>query len=252
MAIDNRNTRPLRKRIYLPVTGFNGYSIDLITAGSAAAASTDALSIKASPAVINKEESTARIALGGTTAVNNNIQMRGIGNGTPRLADVQALNMTGLIVASDSDGVEMCGMIPSDLDYTRTLGCRVVWASNAAAVGSRTLLFEAKYKKYTLGAAAAASNAGALAVAATALNTILVAQAPTGSVKTIERTARGIINANTFTKLDYFWSWLLIAKTITSFTESKWILGMELDYVPRIFAGRRAALDGDTDDILGG
>lgn len=240
-GIDNYNVRAIRKRVYIPVTSMDGYSIDILTIGAQAAGS--ALQKIEATGIMGTQAAVANQNLvGGIVGTDRNARLRGRGNGTPRICDIAGLNMSGLLLTTANDGVEFHYMIPYDLDRLKPTGLRCIWTSEAAAVGARDITFAIKYTKHAVGAA--------LAVGGTALDTTIAVQAPAGVTKTIERTARGIINANKFAKTDYLCSFLVQMTAFNgAFTENKYLLGVELDYMPRRFIGRRARNDEAVQDL---
>lgn len=240
-SVRDRNIAWLRKRLYLPVTGFPGYSVDiLVTGGQAAGDALQILPTGSDPTVIGKTTATSRQAVGAVAGTDRNARLRAIGNANPRLVPVVGANIDvqGLLLAAANDGVEFFGMIPYDVDITKPIGLRCWWTSEAAAVATRTITFRIRYGKVGAGAAIPAVT--------TALDTVITAQAPTGTAAALERGNRGVIDANKFVETDFFWGFeILMTAFDAAFTENKYLLGLEVDYVPRKTAGPGRAQDVD-------
>lgn len=234
MGINSRNLEARRKSLYIPVTGMNGYSVDLLVGGGDA--DSTALGFDPATGILTKVAADDANFLGGIAATDKNARLRALANGTPRLSPVSTLAMTGLLLTTAADGIEFCGMIPFDCDVTKPIGVRAWWTSEAAAVGDRTITFAATYKTFAADAALAAAD--------TALNTVIAAQAPKGTSKALQQGNRGIINANTITTAKRFWSWkVLMSAFDAAFVERKYLLGVEIDYLPYYLAGPRQVRD---------
>lgn len=239
MTVDNAAAPPLRKRVFWPVTGLPGYSIDLLVAGGAAAAGTDALSVKSS--VLSKEAASNANMVGAIAGTDRNARARAIGNGNPAIVPINSLNMQGLLVTTANDGVEWSGMIPYDLDRTFKVGLRPIWThATLGATTGRSVTWLATHGSIASGSALAAGG--------TALDTVIGSHAVSAvTANTLMRGNRGIINANTFAASKYFWSFKLLASALTGFAGGEYIylLGVEVDYMPRRLQGRRALKDAD-------
>lgn len=228
MAIDTRQARALRRRIFYPIQRLNSFGIDILSTGSQGAAN----ALQVNTAVMGTTAAGNANMLNATAATDKNARLRGLANGTPRIVPITGLNMNGLLMVAANDGIEFCEPIPQDLDVTKKVGFSVVWTSEAAAVGARTITFLAKYSTF--------GDQVALAQAATALDTVIAAQAPKGTSLALQRGLRGLINANKINKTDFMWSWLVTMSAFdASFTENKYVLGFEIDYMSRPFYGRR-------------
>lgn len=227
-SIRDKNIGWLRKRIYLPVTGFPGYNVDALITGGQAAGTAVQIIPDSAAAVIGKTTATNFNAAGATAAADQNIRQRAIANGQPRLVAVASasVDVQGLLLAAANNGVEYFGMIPFDLDPSKEIGLRCWWSHGAAAVTTRTITFRVQYGKV-------GANATIPAVT-TALNTLITAQAPVGVVATLQRGNRGIINADQVVSTDFFWGFEVVMSAFdAAFTEAKYLLGLEIDYMPR-------------------
>lgn len=243
MAVRDRGIDWLRKRIYLPVTGFPGYSVDILITGGQAAG--DALQQLAG--VIGKTVAANVQAVGAVAGTDRNARLRAIGNGTPRVVPVvgAAIDVQALLLAVADDGVEYFGMVPWDVDITKEIGLRAWWTSEAAAVGARDITFRVQYGKV-------GAN-GVIPAVTTALDTLVTAQAPFGTSLTLQRGNRGVIKANKLVKTDFFWGFeVLMTAFNAAFAENKYLLGLEIDYVPRKTQGPGRLVNVDlTTDPLG-
>lgn len=228
MPIDNADLDLLRKREYIPVTEMNAYSVDLLLTGGQAAGE----ALQQLAGVVGKTAATNVDASGASAAVDKNARLRSIGDGNPRIVPIGSLQMSGLLVAAANDGVRFCRKIPYDLDRHEEVGVRCWWTSAAVAVETRTLTWRVRYGSQVAGAV--------LAAPATALGTPIAAQAPTGVGLAVERGNRGIIPARTFVAETVFWAFeVLMTAFAAAFTEYKFLLGLEIDYMPRLTVGRK-------------
>lgn len=231
-SIRDRNIGWLRKRIYMPVTGFPGYNVNALVTGGQAAGVALQIDVDTAAAVLGKTAATSRNLIGATAATDKNLRMQAIGNGTPRLVAVggATVDVQGLLLAVADDGVEYFGMIPYDIDISKEIGVRCWWTHEAAAVGARTITFRVQYGK--VGANAT------IPVVTTAMDTLITAQAPVGTANTLQRGNRGIIAKDKLAKADFFWGFeVLMTAFDAAFTEAKYLLGLEIDYMPRMTYG---------------
>lgn len=216
----------------------DAFSIDMLVTGGQGAAAAIQINPDGSGAIVGKTAATNREAVGASSATDKNIRFKARANGTPRICDVAALNWSGLLVTTANDGVEFYMPPPPDLDRFQPIGVRCLWTSEAAAVGARDITWAVKYKVFTQGTV--------LAAPATALDTTITAQAPTGTSKAFEVGNRGIINAKSIAASTRMLGWQILMSAFNgAFTENKYLLGLELDYTRRLWAtgpgkGRRA------------
>lgn len=247
--IDTLNTRPIRVREFWPVNGQNAYNTDLKLA---AVAGTNA--VGETSGTLRTAGASAQEVPGATDATDKNARQRAIGNGNPRLVAIDTLFMSGLLVTAANDGIEFFKLIPYELDRSFLVGVRPIWTHNTlAAITGRSVTWAAKHKVYTPAAASTKGKVGTLAAAATALDTTIGSQAVAAvTTLTLMRGNRGIIKAAKLGKLDWGWTWQVLATAITGFAggEYVYLLGLEVDYVPRRVTGRRATRDPD-ETILG-
>ncbi len=236
-TVRDKNLGWLRKRIFLPVTGFPGYQVDILATGGQAAGVALQITPDSAAAVIGKTTATSFNALGATAAIDQNARLRAIANGNPRVVQVVGLNLAALLLVNANDGVLYTGMVPYDIDPSKELGVRPIWISNAAAVGARSITFAATYGFGTITPATtsnAPSAGSALADPATVLDTTITVDTPVGTNLAFQRGPRGVVNATTLLLLGpniFWWSWkILMTAFNAAFVENKYLLGIEIDY----------------------
>lgn len=154
----------------------------------------------------------------------------GVGAGVP--AELATTGLVGLPVDAD-DEISHIMEFPSFWDIAEEIGVRVRWCAVAhnSAADSMEWLFN--YGTWPDGTAIAAPAA--------TLNTALVAQT-IGSTTTLthKRTARGVINRNTFSEanLDGLFGFMITAADIGTFTaDEARLLGVTFDYMPAYAVG---------------
>ena len=152
----------------------------------------------------------------------------GTGVGTPPMMYQGTSLISGFSMEAAAE-VDYYGMIPSDLDIRQPIGVRVVYTHGSATATDTVTWIVLRSIGY-------ADDNTAMVIGATALDTTVAAQTLTGAVaRELKRTARGVINANTFTQDDYFWAFNTeLDATDVATTEGVYFLGLEVDYVPRV------------------
>ena len=221
--IRDKNVEWNRAHLFIPVVNFSGLQIQAIITGGQVAGAALQITPDTDAGVLGKVAVTTRTIPGLTFGLNP----ASLGAGARIVRAVEALGMTGMLMTTAADEVSHFMMMPYDLDNTQTVGVRVWWTSAAAAVGLRTITWQVRFL---------AINAGttALVAPATALNTTIAAQAPAGTTSVIERTGRGIINADTFADtVEAVALRVDMSAFDAAFVENKYLLGLELDYWPR-------------------
>ena len=150
------------------------------------------------------------------------------GAGAPALTAIGALGIVGHLLVDAGDDVRHFWAMPYDVDVTKSIGFRVWWHSEAAAVGDRDIDLKVLYLPITPGVTA-------LITPATALDTVIpLAQVPTGTANVIERTSRGEIAADTIANTVSAMALLVEMDAFdAAFTEVKTFLGLEIDYAVR-------------------
>ena len=227
------NWRP--GHLYIPITSFSGLVTVMGIRGETAAASRgiDIFTVN------NNFFWTA----GGTTTFASSsavtIQAEGTpsyaGNPTTKfLAAVSTgVPLIGMVMAGQGDDVQHFQMLPADLDITRNIYFRVWWTSEARAAGARSLTWRVRYGQVIPGETVAVS-------ASRTLDTAILAQASSGTYLAIERTgavSRGVIVGGSLAHSAAAIMLRVDSETIQSFTERKLLLGLEMSYTPKRFAG---------------
>lgn len=151
-----------------------------------------------------------------------------LGAGDPAVTELSTIGLAGNLMVDAGDDVRHIWMLPYDLDVTSSIGFRVWWTCAAAAVEDRDIDWKVLYTALTPGATA-------LITPATALDTVIpLAQVPTGTALTIERTTRGQIDADTLASTVTALALLVEMDAFdASLTEAKTFLGLEIDYAIR-------------------
>lgn len=219
-----------RKEIYIPVERFSGLQLQAIVVGGQAAGTALQFTPDTDAGVFGKTAATTRTIPGRTFGIN----LASLGAGARIIREIEALAMTGMLMTTAADDVQHVMKIPYDVDRNHTIGVRVHWTSAAAAVGARTITWRVRYLQATAGTTA-------LILPATVLDTVIAAQAPAGTNSVIERTGRGVIAVATLTAARTHIAWRIDMSAFdAAFTENKYLLGLEIDYVPRKTQSRYA------------
>lgn len=161
----------------------------------------------------------------------------GAHTGAPVQQEIGSLGLVGLLLDTAGDMCNMLTEIPRDLNINHPVGVRVIYLTGSATAAD-TINWIVLYDKISIGEA--------LAVGATALNTTIASTTVTGVANALERSPRGVINGNTFSKSDLtgnaFISWNIEMDAFAGgLTEDKFFLGLQLDYVPKRAQGAPAA-----------
>lgn len=144
-------------------------------------------------------------------------------------ADAEYLNSSGILSINMVAGETVSGFfnIPTDWDRENPIYARVVWTNAAAAGGDVTFIL--LYK-------AVIPDTDTLALPATALNTVLVADTKLAA-HVIQTTANGKIKAGVIGNTARFLAINLEADAFTTITSAN-VLGIEFEYTPKMYKGR--------------
>lgn len=245
-----------RARMFIPVTSFTGLQQKAFTpAGSSANPTlnvakaagiantsplleTDANGVR----LVNNTIAADRTGITGIiagafagTAVAIDTLLQSAGAGNPLLKQISNFGLMGLLCASAGDDIRHTMLIPADLDREKPVYFRAHWTSLAAAVGARTITWKVMLKTLIPGTTA-------LAAPSTTLDTAIAAQAPAGTAYTIERSPAGVLNKNKLLGSNanaLMWSLICEMDAFdASFVENKYLLGLELEYSPKLSNGR--------------
>lgn len=197
MGIGGSKLDLMRQRLFIPVTEFSGLQQIAFTPTTGTPVPVDTLLASA-------------------------------GAGNALLEEIGTTGLMALVMVSAADDIAHTMIVPSDWDRHQPIYVRVIWASEAAAVGDRDITWKFMYAELTPGVTA-------IAAPTTVLDTVLVAQAPLGTAKTFERSATaGKINANAIADASLYWSFIVEMDAFdAAFTEDKYLIGVELEYTPK-------------------
>lgn len=225
------NWRP--GRLYIPITSFNGI-VPVLSAASAASQIAGGIFPDANNFSFGKQSATNYAS---SSAVTLQTAGRSTFASQPTTMVLEAVStavgLVGMRMMNDGDSVGHFQMLPADLDLKRPIYFHVWWTSEARAVGARSLLWRVRFRPVIPGESVAAS-------AATALSTAILAHAPSGTYLAIERTgavSRGVIVGSTIPHSSAGIMLTVDSQTISSFTEYKHLLGLEMAYTPKRFVG---------------
>lgn len=164
------------------------------------------------------------------------------GGGAAVPQELAGIRMSSLTMVED-DEIAHVMEFPSFWDITEEIGVRVRWVAVGHNATTDAIRWGFSYGTFPDGTV--------LATPATALDTILVDQT-IGSTTTLthKRTARGIINRNTFAEsnLDGMFGFEIVASSVTTFTGAELrLLGVSFDYMPVYSVGGQNALSTSRD-----
>lgn len=152
---------------------------------------------------------------------------------TSKLTTVSGTKYTGLQVSvTPTDGADWVSEIPYDLDPTHEIGLTVLWTKGqTGATHLTSATWAVLYKAFKTGTQ--------LITAATALTTAITAQTVTNTDDMLlYRSPRGIISptdiATNIAQTAWLWSFRVqLAQATGQNTDLIWMLGLEVDYMPR-------------------
>jgi len=168
----------------------------------------------------------------------------GVHTNAPPELELPNVGVVGIEMNTDGDIFTGRTEIPHDLNRRHPIGVRLKYATESADSADTmqwTVLFDI------------IDEGEAYAIGATALDTAIANDTLTGTVDTMERTARGIINGNTVTASqrlngsDFVWS-IAATSRAAGFGENCILLALMLDYVPRGWQGPDTAPNPAVDD----
>ncbi len=157
------------------------------------------------------------------------VLLDGWGAGDPLYNEFNSLGFGGFSIAAAGDTV--VALVPELLpvaDLSEEIGVRVLWACDGTPAATDDVTFLALYDQ--------ADPGEALAAPATALDTVIANHEPAHTTPyVLERTARGIINANTFDETAKLGTLAVSieADVLTGYSADEVVfLGVEFDYLP--------------------
>lgn len=167
-------------------------------------------------------------AAGAITAIAVDTLLVSAGAGNPVFKEIGTTGIMALVTASAGDDIRSSIDIPWDLDRHNPVRVRAKWASEAAAVGSRSITWKVLY-------GAIGAEADPVAAPATALSTPIAADVPLGTAKMVQWSPWGVISAGSIAKTKDTLNFLVEMDAFDgSFTEDKYLLGLQIEYTRRV------------------
>ncbi|MBN2131779.1 MAG: hypothetical protein JW741_19925 [Sedimentisphaerales bacterium] len=231
----------MKQRTFVSVTQFSGlqlaahgHTLHFQTGAAANVVTAAANQLRTAGAAFDVQSVVNTSGEGGIVQVSKDTLLVSPGTGNPELVEVGVTGFMALKMSNGGDDIRHLMAVPSAWDRNHPIRVRVLWSSEAAAVGDRTIDWKVLYRSLTPGDAILAPVA--------ALDTpIPVGSVPTGVTRAFETTGWGVLNGHTIPD-----DALAIALCFemdahhVSFTESKFLLGAEFEYSPRV--SRRSML----------
>ena len=154
-------------------------------------------------------------------------------NTVPALAEVSASALAGMDMTAN-DIVAHHMEFPSFWDITKEIGVAVWWTAKDAAIATDAATFIILFDQV--------DEDELIIIPATALSTAITALDLYGTTnnQALKKTARGVINADTFDEsaLDGFFAFSIELDAVTTFSADEVILlGVSFDYYPRLTVG---------------
>ena len=160
-----------------------------------------------------------------------------LGAGAPPATEISSFGYAGLLYDSSGTADKASAIdfqLPRVADYEQAIGVRVLWCPVATVATDDSITWSVTYDQCDVGEALTTPVDGT----GTELSTAIAAQTPTATTTlALHRGARGIINANVF-DADFrngavAWSVDVSARSGFGANEVS-LLGLEIDYMPRI------------------
>jgi len=168
----------------------------------------------------------------GSQVTGSSTVLDGLGTGAPVFSEISSFGYAGI----NMEQGDMIACIDWDTlqkaDLTEEIGVRVRWTTDATPASGDDVTWVALYNQ--------ADQNVAFVEPATALDTVIVNHEP-GHTTPLrpQRTARGIINANTFDEdaREGQLSWRIEADVVGSYSATEMhFLALEIDYLPQYLA----------------
>lgn len=218
---------------YIPVQAFSGLRPDLTvnSAGSIGSNMEIGLSADSTAATL---EGGSGISAARTMLTNPPVKMSSIGAGTTSgtnktLDSISTTGFTGLLLGAAGDDVRHAMPFPRHWDRQHDIDVRFWWCS---ALNGSVTTQTAGWKFLYSGLVA---NSGVIAAPATALDTVIAADPPIGVAYTLQQSEWGTINARTIgPTVDWFAFIAELDAIGGTFTEAKYLLGVEFQYTLRL------------------
>lgn len=113
------------------------------------------------------------------------------GTGAPYPTEVTDSGIVGLYVNDTADSVGILYPIPYDMDVKSPMDFAIMWTSNTST-STETVTWKVLYTELTM-------NSEAIEAGASALDTVIAADAQAGTAQAIQQTAWGTLNGGTLT-----------------------------------------------------
>lgn len=153
--------------------------------------------------------------------------LQSAGAGTPLIKELSNFGISGVRMNTAGDDMRHLMPVPQDWSRNHPVNVRMIWSSEAAAVGNRTITWKFLYGLLIPGTTA-------IAAPATALDTVITPQAPVGVAHTLERGNKGVINPSALGFNENAWLSFLCENDAfhVDFSENKVFHAVEFEYTP--------------------
>lgn len=229
MSINPNKLDFQRQILFIPVTKFLGLSgPPTITVDKAAIGSNLELGVPSDTDGVALCNDTIADDLLGVIGVQ---PPAGAGTSEPEMKEIGTLGLSGLLM-HQGNAIQHFMQIPPNWDRSHPIYFRVVWSSEAAAVGSRSVTWRVSYSL-------AQGNVNTVLDGGNSvLDTAIAADTPKGTAKTLQVTENGILNAGSLASAKTHLMLAVLPNPVTSFSEDKYFLGLEIEYTPRFGRGK--------------
>lgn len=221
-----------RKRIW--VTDFTGLaaitqpSFEVLSAGAIGTNMEVGLSANTDAATFEGGTGITSIRTLTTTSPVQAPKLLSMGGGAPDILEIASSGIPGLVMAAAGDDIGHF-LDLDDIDVSKKIRFRVLWASGST-VTADTITWKVLYLPLI-------PETTVLAEAATALDTVLVADSVQGTANVLQRTDAGVVNQNKIGKTAIGIQLLIdMSAFAAGLAESKYLCGLEYEYTP--FRGR--------------
>lgn len=163
-------------------------------------------------------------------AANIDTVLQSAGAGNPLLTEIGTTGIMGLLMAAAGDDVRHCMAIPGDWDRAQAINVYVHWATEAASATSRAAVWKFLYGLII-------PETTAIATPATVLDTAIASDPAKGTAKVWQRSPAGVLKGGTIADAVLALAFLVELDdypTTTTFTENKYLLGVEFEYAPKV------------------
>lgn len=159
-----------------------------------------------------------------------------VDDGAPVGGEVNSLGFTGVLMDTAGDSISHCMRVPRTWDLSKKLGFRAYWTSGSVTAAD-TVTWAVTYKTV--------AEDAALEAASVALSTVVAEDTVGGAIAyALKITSRGVLNGGSIASAAKF---LVLNAEMNAFavglTEDKFLLGIEIDFMPRLTDGRPLPYD---------